>query len=50
MAKKARLSNAQKAVLKSHKMIPLFWTVMEELDKGLIVKHRITGEFRVIGK
>ena len=40
----------QREVLKRHKMIPLFWTMLEELDFHMIVKHRITGKIQVIKK
>ena len=46
----AKKSKTQQAVLKHHKMWPLFWAVAEELDRHMIVKNRITGEFRVINK
>ena len=35
---------------KRHKMIPLFWSVLDDCGCYLIVKNRITGKFCCIGK
>ena len=31
-------------------LIPVEWTVLEELERYLIIKHKIHGEIRVINK
>lgn len=31
-------------------LIPVEWTVLEELERYLIIKHRIHGEIKVINK
>lgn len=31
-------------------LIPVAWTVLEEMDNYLIIKHRIHGEIKVINK
>ena len=31
-------------------LIPVEWTVLEELGRYLIIKHRIHGEIKVINK
>lgn len=48
--KNATPSKAQAAILKRNKLIPLLWVVTQEFGNNLIVKHRISGEFRVISK
>lgn len=48
--KNATPSKAQAAILKRNKLNPLLWVVTQEFGDNLIVKHRITGEYRVIGK
>ena len=46
----AALKKERRKVMKRHKMRPLFWVVVKELDTLLICKNRITGEFRCISK
>lgn len=48
--KNATLSKVKAKILKRHKLSSLLWTVTQEFGDNLIVKHRITGEYRVIGK
>lgn len=48
--KNATPTKEQKAVLERHKLNPLCWVVIKETPHSLIVKQRITGEFRVISK
>lgn len=47
--KKAK-RNQQNMVLERHKMRPMFWAVVRDLDTVLVCKNRITGEFRCISK
>lgn len=46
--KNAEPSKAQKEFLKVHGIQPHLYTVVKELPNSMIVKHRITGEFKVI--
>ena len=41
---------AQKEVLKRNGLNALTWVVIKELNHSMIVKHRITGEVKVINK
>ena len=43
-------TKAQQEILKRNGLQPHLYTVVKELDSSLIVKHRITGEFKVIKK
>jgi len=48
--KNATPSKAQAEVMKRRGVNPLTWTVVKDLNNSMIVRHRITGEFRVIDK
>ena len=48
--KNASPSKAQADILKEHGLQPHLYTVVKELPNSMIVKHRITGEFKVIEK
>ena len=48
--KNASPSKEQGKVLKKHGMNVHFWVVVKDLDRSMIVKHRITGEFKLISK
>lgn len=48
--KNATPSREQKAVLERNGLNPLYWVVVNETSRSLIVKQRITGEFRLIEK
>ena len=50
MTKKKASTNWKDEAIKRAGLNPLCWAVMEELDDRLIVKHKITGEVKVIGK
>lgn len=50
MQKNATPSMAQREVMKRHELQPHMWTVVKELTYSMIVRNRITGEFRVIEK
>lgn len=48
--KKRRVTPGHIAALGREGLSRWLWAVIGELRDGLIVKHRITGEVRVIGK
>lgn len=48
--KNATPNREQKDILARHGLRPLEWVVIKELTHSLIIKHRITGEFKVIEK
>lgn len=48
--KNAMPSEAQAEVLKEHGLRPQLYTVVKEFPNSTIVKHRITGEFKVLEK
>lgn len=48
--KNATPNKAQQEVLKRNGLNALTWVVIKELDHSMIVKHRITGEVKVINK
>lgn len=48
--KNATPNREQKDVLSRHGLRPLEWVVIKELTHSLIIKNRITNEFRVIEK
>ena len=44
------MSNNNLLSIRHAGLIPIEWTVLEELGRYLIIKHRIHGEIRVINK
>lgn len=48
--KNATPTKAQHEVLKRNGLNVLTWVVIKELNHSMIVKHRITGEVKVIDK
>ena len=48
--KNATPSKAQAEILKRHGFQPHLYTVVKEFPKSMIVKHRVTGEFKVLEK
>ena len=44
------MSNNNLLSIRHAGLIPIEWTVLEELWRYLIIKHRIHGEIRVINK
>ena len=48
--KNASPSKAQQAVIKRNGLNALTWVIIKELNHSMIVKHRITGEVKVINK
>lgn len=40
----------QLEIIKRNKLNPALYVVMKELDHTLIVKHRITGDIKVLDK
>lgn len=51
MAKRKKpITEAQKEVMRYHGLSPNLWEVQQDLPNCMIVRHRITGDFRVIEK
>ena len=51
MAKKnATPSKEQVEILKRNGLNTLCWIVVQDLPNSMIVRHRVTGEFRMIDK
>ena len=51
MAKKnATPSKEQVEILKQNGLNTLCWIVVQDLQNSMIVRHRVTGEFRMIDK
>lgn len=48
--KNATPSKEQQEVLKQHNLPVYLWVVMKEFGSALMVRHRVTGEVRVIEK
>ena len=48
--KNATPTRQQQEVLKRNGLIAITWVVIKELNHSMIVKHRITGEIKVIEK
>lgn len=40
----------QAEILKRNGLLPLSWVIVEEFEHSMIIKHRVTGEFKVIEK
>ena len=43
-------TDAQKKLIRGRKMIPMFWTVVNDKDTHMLVVNTFTGEYRVIEK
>lgn len=48
--KKKEPSKEQNAIIKQAGLNPLCWVVLQDLNNSMIVRHRITGECKVIDK
>ena len=48
--KNATPTRAQQEVLRRHGLNSILWVVIKDLQYSMIVKHRITGEFKVLDK
>lgn len=48
--KNATPSKEQAEILKRNGLNHLTWTVIQDLNHSMIVRHRITGEVKVIDK
>ena len=48
--KNATPTKEQKAAMEKRGLKPAFWVVVNETPRSLIVKQRVTGEFKVIDK
>ena len=45
-----RLTAAQKKLLSEQGINPAIWRLLDELPNTIIIKHRITGEIKVVEK
>ena len=45
-----RLTAAQKKLLSEQAINPAIWQLLDELPNTIIIKHRITGEIKVVEK
>ena len=45
-----RLTAAQKKLLSEQAINPALWQLLDELLNTIIIKHRITGEIKVVEK
>lgn len=50
MQKNAAPTKDQRAVMERHGLNGFVWTVVQEFEKSMIVRNRITGEFKMIEK
>ena len=48
--KNATPTKEQQRVLEKAGLIPHLWTVIKDLQYSMIVRHRVTGEFKHINK
>ena len=48
--KNATPSKLQQEIIKRSKLNPALYVVVKDLQHSMIVKHRITGEFRMLDK
>lgn len=48
--KNATPSRAQQAIIKRNGLQPVGWVVLQDLIQHMIIRHRITGEVKVIDK
>lgn len=48
--KNATPSKEQQETIKRNGLQPMCWTVMQDLNHTMIIRHRITGEVKVIDK
>ena len=50
MQKNATPSKEQQAILKAAGLNPLAWVVEKDKEKYMIIRNRLTGEFKAVGK
>lgn len=50
MAKSKVMTTEQKLLLGEKGLIPHMWEVRQDLPSSLIIRNKITGEFRLIDK
>ena len=43
-------TDEQKQLIRDNKMIPLFWNVVTDKEKHMLIVNTFTGEYRVIEK
>lgn len=45
-----RLTAAQKKLLSAQGLNPTLWQLLDELPNTIVIKHRFTGEIKVVEK
>lgn len=50
MTKKKEPNQEQNEVIKRNGLNALCWVVLQDMPNSMIVKHRVTGEVKVISK
>lgn len=48
--KNATPTKEQQELLKAHGLNPLFWTIVKDLMDSVIVRNRLSGEFKLLSK
>lgn len=48
--KNATPTKEQQRVLEKEGLMPHLWTIIKDLRYSMIVRHRVTGEFKYINK
>ena len=48
--KNATPSKEQQEIIKRNGLKPVCWTVVQDLHQSMIIRHRITGEVKLISK
>ena len=48
--KNATPTSEQRAVLEKNNLNAVCWVVVKDMQGSMIVKHRITGEFKLVSK
>jgi hypothetical protein len=43
-------TDEQKQLIRDNKMIPLFWKVVTDKEKQMLIVNTFTGEYRVVEK
>ena len=50
MQKNATPTREQQQILKAKGLKPFAWVVVKDYEHSMIIKNRLTGEFRSVGK
>lgn len=48
--KNATPTKEQQAMLKANGLNPLFWVIVKDLMDSVIVRNRLSGEFKLVSK